>query len=42
MSATAPSQGTRKFLYIYDLPKKDITSVKLAEIFKANGVQVSS
>lgn len=40
--ATAPNQGTRKYLYIYDLPKKDITSVKLAEIFKAHGIQVSS
>lgn len=40
--STQPSQGARKFLYIYDLPKKDITSVKLAEIFKANGIQVST
>jgi hypothetical protein len=31
---SAPGQGQRKYLYVYDLPRTKTTSVKLAQIFK--------
>jgi hypothetical protein len=31
----------RNYLYLYDLPKKDVTSVKLAEQFKSQGIELS-
>lgn len=30
----------RNYLYLYDLPKKDVTSVKLAEAFKSQGIDI--
>jgi hypothetical protein len=30
----------RNYLYLYDLPKKELTSVKLAEAFKAQGIDI--
>ena len=36
------NQVQRKYLYLYDLPKNDITSVKLAEIFKQNEIKIST
>jgi len=32
----------RNYLYLYDLPKKDVTSVKLAEAFKAQGIDIGT
>jgi hypothetical protein len=32
----------KNYLYLYDLPKKEITSVKIAEIFKASGVDIGT
>ena len=39
---TAINQGQRNYLYLYDLPKKEITSVKLAEAFKAQGIDIGT
>ena len=38
----AMQQEKRNYLYLYDLPKKDVTSVKLAEAFKAAGIEIGS
>lgn len=34
------TQEKRNYLYLYDLPKKEVTSVKLAEAFKSAGVDI--
>lgn len=39
---TTTGQGTRKYMYVYDLPKNGVTSVKLAELFKQQGITVST
>jgi len=36
------TQEKRNYLYLYDLPKKDVTSVKLAEAFKAAGIEIGT